>query len=84
MASPITSVSRQRAAASRDAGPHDLTGRRAISAKEQAEANSLAVDAAILELKDPDTAISWVTVPGRSAPYPIAREVMDHLRRALR
>lgn len=84
MPTPILNTSTQRAAATRDAGPHDLTGRRAISERQLAEENARAVDAAILELRDKDTQISWVTVAGRSARYPIPRPVLDAIRRAAR
>jgi hypothetical protein len=79
-----TSTSLQRASATRDAGPHDLTGRQAFRAKQEAEQNALAVDRAILELRDPDTALVWTDIPGRSARYPIPREVYQALQKAAR
>lgn len=74
-----TSASLQRASATRQVHPGDTTGRQAFRAKEEAEQNALSVDRAILELRDPDTQLEWISVPGRSARYPIPREVAAHL-----
>jgi hypothetical protein len=60
-------------------GRGDLTGARAVTAREQAQANAQDVDRAILELRDPDTQLEWITVPGKSARYPVPRDVAAHL-----
>lgn len=81
---PAVDVARQRASATRQVHPGDTTGRQALAAKEQAEENALAVDRAVLELRDPDTQLVWVTIPGRSARYPLPRVVLDAIQRAAR
>ena len=65
-------------------GRGDLTGARAVTARDQAEANAQAVDRAVTELRDPDTQLAWVDVPGRSARYPLPRVVLDAIKRSAR
>lgn len=75
-------------AGTRQVHPSDITGRRALHAREhareEAEEHALAVDRAMLELRDPDTQLAWVTVPGRSAVYPVPKEVLRAIQRAAR
>ena len=58
----------------------DITGHRAVTARQQAEENAQAVDRAVLELRDPDTQLSGFRSPD-AVPAIHPKEVFEALKR---
>jgi len=68
-------------AATRQPGPGDLTGARALSASQAAADRQEIIDHSSRMLNDPDVPLAIVDVPGGS-PFALPRYVLDAIRRA--
>ena len=75
---------RQAAGGTRALHPGDITGRRAATETEAAKERQSVIDHTISELRDPDTQIVLVLIPGRTSAYALPKYVLDAIKRAAR
>lgn len=69
-------------AATRQPGPGDLTGARALSATEAAKDRASIIENSAREIQDPDQPLVIISIPGRTSSFALPKFVYDAVRAA--